>query len=116
MTYQEYIDELELTPEMAYGQCEFVCRKMIAAFPELELVRGHYWDLEWGKRQHWWLQTQEGEIVDPTEIQFPMGMKEHEPWDESLPEPTGMCPNCGEYCYNHEDVHDKCFDAYVAAL
>lgn len=117
MNYQEYMDNLNLTVKTAYGQCEYVCLNMIKIFPELKLVRGHYWDDELGKRQHWWLEDKSKAIIDPTVIQFPSnGFGEYEPWIEGTPEPTGKCPNCGEYCWNNENVHEECFDAYVASI
>jgi hypothetical protein len=37
------------------------------------------------------------------------------PRDESEPEPTGKCPNCGDLCYNGQTCcSDACHSAYVA--
>ena len=104
--YQEYVDNLALTETSAYGQCEYVCRKMLQTFPELHLIRGHYWDDMWGKRQHWWLITSpHGMIIDPTAVQFPSrGYGPYQPWVDGDPEPTGKSPHCGEFCYNNESV------------
>ena len=66
---------------------------------------------------HWWLQTKEGEIIDPTAIQFPTkGHGVYDPWDETQKAPTGMCPNCGEYCYDGIHVHEECHEAFTASL
>ena len=84
-----------------YGDCREVTEKMAAAFPELTRVRGHYYCTSWGERAHWWLTTPEGEIVDPTFRQFPSkGNGVYVPWPEGAKEPTGMCMECGEPCYD----------------
>ena len=59
------------TAEDCYGRCAWATLAMQIAFPELIRVRGHYLCLIWGERDHWWLTTPEGEIVDPTAAQFP---------------------------------------------
>lgn len=116
--YEEYItNTLQMNYSKAYGHCKEVCEKMKELFPELTLVRGHYYDAHWGEREHWWFTSPNGNIVDPTKEQFPTkGKGVYIPWDESQPEPTGMCPNCGEYCYNGEDVHDHCRASFLASL
>ena len=115
--YQNYINDLNITYEKAYGNCKKVCEKMNKQFPELILTRGHYYCAVWGERMHWWLQTTEGEIIDPTATQFPTkGHGVYDQWDETQKEPTGKCPNCGEYCYEGEQVHRECHNAFLASL
>jgi hypothetical protein len=99
-----------------YGKCKEVTEKMASAFPELTRVRGHYYCPWWGERAHWWLTTPDGDIVDPTKTQFPSrGMGHYEPWDETAQAPTGKCPNCSGYCYNHQTCcSDECHNAYAA--
>jgi len=99
-----------------YGKCKEISSKMQKTFPELKQVRGHYHCPIWGKRQHWWLIDANGAVVDPTAAQFPSkGRFEYEIWDESLPQPTGKCPNCGGYCYDHKYLCCKaCEIAYEA--
>lgn len=101
-----------------YGQCREVTERMADAFPELTRVRGHYYCFAWGERQHWWLTDPDGRIVDPTAAQFPSkGAGHYEPWDESQPEPTGICPNCGEYVYDAGTCcSDSCSRAYLAYI
>lgn len=112
--YRRYIAGLKLTEKSAYGRCEFVCKVMVEKFPELNLIRGYYWDVEWGKREHWWITDLEESIIDPTAIQFPSkGIGHYEPWLAYSREPTGKCPHCGEYCYNHETVHDECKESFM---
>ena len=82
------------------GQCSEASSRMVAAFPELARVRGHYYCVIWGEREHWWCKTSEGLVVDPTAGQFPSkGHGEYVEWDEGSPEPIGMCIDCGSYVY-----------------
>lgn len=101
-----------------YGKCEEYTQKMNDVFPELERVRGHYFCPIWGKREHWWLISSRGKIVDPTKNQFPSkGIGEYVQLDESMPEPTGKCPNCGEYVYeNNYFCCDNCEGTYMVYL
>lgn len=113
MTYKEWISANVV---VAYGMCKEVTAAMAKDFPELRRVRGHYCCPFWGERQHWWLVTGAGEIVDPTAEQFPSkGMGEYVEWDESAPQPTGKCPNCGGYAYDYRTCcSDECHDEYSA--
>src|SRR5687767_13556478 len=111
---------LSTTPnqQAAYGNCVEATTAMASAFPELRRVRGHYYCAVWGERQHWWLVTPDGTIVDPTAAQFPTeGHGVYEPWDESAEEPSGRCPNCSGYVYGGGTVcSDDCareYEAYV---
>lgn len=113
MTYAEWIKEN--VPE-TYGSCREATRDMLKAFPHLRRVRGHYYCWVWGKRKHWWLMDGDT-ILDPTASQFPSkGEGRYEELPPDTPEPTGMCPNCGEYCYNGEQVHDHCYSEFVRSL
>lgn len=112
----QYAEWIATNVPKAYGECGKVTEAMIAAFPELKRVRGHYYCVIWGEREHWWLVDVDGEIVDPTARQFPScGKGIYVPWDESQPEPTGICPNCSGYCYNGDQVcSEKCGIEYAA--
>lgn len=112
--YQEYIKALGLTQRTAYGKCREVCDEMLKHFPELKLVGGYIYDASWGQRGHWWLVDEQGTIIDPTLIQFPCPSGIYDAFGEDNPQPTGMCPNCGEYCYDGEYVHEKCAASYAA--
>lgn len=113
--YQQWIDEHVPTEESALGSCAEVTLAMVEAFPELTRVRGHYFCPLWNRdREHWWCATNEGAVIDPTVKQFPSkGCGIYEPWDESLPEPTGKCLECGEYCYEDNTfccpAHERAF-------
>ena len=100
------------------GKCKEYTELMLRAFPELQLVRGHYYCVAWGRREHWWLKDIDGNIIDPTKSQFPTkGYGVYEEWDESLEEPTGKCPNCGSHVYNHKTFcNDICHDEFMASL
>ena len=100
-----------------YGKCREITELMRAAFPELDRVRGHYCCPVWGERAHWWLiEPDDWQVVDPTAAQFPSkGTGTYVAWKEGAREPTGMCPNCGEPCYDgHSVCSDKCGVEYVA--
>ncbi len=114
MTYQEWIDQVDET----CGTCKTVTKKMAEEFPELRRVRGHYHCWIWGKRAHWWLIEPGDEVIDPTADQFPSkGQERYEEWDEGQPEPTGKCLNCGEYCYNGDQVcSERCHVDFLAHL
>jgi len=101
------------------GKCAEVTEAMAKAFPELRRVRGHY--LGAGMREpwpHWWLVDCSGAIVDPTAAQWPdQGRGMYEEHNELGPEPTGKCPNCAGYCYDHRDLcSPTCEREYVAYL
>jgi len=55
------------------GKCKELSEKYIADNPDsgLRLVRGYYHCPLWGKQDHWWVETPNGTIVDPTVKQFP---------------------------------------------
>ena len=113
MTYEEWMADVG-HPE---GRCEEVTLQMQEVFPELERVRGHYHCWEWGKREHWWLTDPDGEILDPTALQFPsFGAGEYEPWNEGDPEPRGKCLNCGKYVYESNFCNDTCRRAFMLDL
>lgn len=110
--YQKWIND---NVNETYGRCKEISDAMRKAFPELTLVRGFYYCPYWGERQHWWL-TDGDEIVDPTVEQFPSkGTGHYEPLDESKPQPTGLCPNCGGYCFDgNYCCSEACHNAYAA--
>ena len=97
----------QLAPEQMNeltGRCREVCEVMLRVRPELSLVRGHYHCPIWGRREHWWLKAEDSSIVDPTASQFPSGgLGEYEEWDESRPEPTAKCLNCGDYVFGGDE-------------
>lgn len=111
--YEAWIQEHAAIP---YGRCAALTQEMAAAFPELTRVRGHYYCFGWGEREHWWLTTPDGTVIDPTKAQFPsQGLGHYEPLDESQPEPTGICPQCGDQVFDGGTCcSEDCHMAYVA--
>jgi hypothetical protein len=83
----------------AYGNCKQAVDAMKAAFPELEIACGKVDVLGYPHpRDHWWLRDADGDIVDPTAVQFPLIMGYAE-LDADAPErryPRMKCMNCGE--------------------
>jgi len=110
MSYSEWIQN---NVAETFGQCAEATAKMQDAFPELTRVRGHYFCPIWEDRAHWWLVDPAGKIVDPTAGQFPSkGNGTYTMWDESEPEPTGKCLECGEYAFGS----NFCSDEHQAAF
>lgn len=102
--YREWI--VKNVPNSCAGQCTKYVNLMVKAFPELKKIRGHirYWnDLEKKNKRspHWWTKAPDGCIFDPTAVQFAHLEFHYEEWEEGQKEPTGKCPNCGEYSYDH---------------
>lgn len=105
--YTKWIKTNVPTYESSYGKCHEVCMAMNKKFPELKLIRGWYTDLglppNKEQRQHWWLKTDDGEIIDPTSKQFyiPDIQENYEEFIVGKHKiPTGKCMNCGELCYD----------------
>lgn len=98
---EEYAEWITENVKDCLGMCSTWTAKLMYEFPELTRVRGHYLCWGWGEREHWWCVAPDGSIVDPTAAQFPSkGHGEYVPLPENAPEPTGMCPDCGEYVYD----------------
>jgi hypothetical protein len=53
------------------GKCRELCEAAVKADPSLTIVRGHYFDWQWGEQPHWWTVRKDGSIYDPTARQFP---------------------------------------------
>jgi hypothetical protein len=92
----------KLRQESPLNKCKEWTDEMHKQFPELKRVRGYVWLQSGLKRPHWWLVTEQKQILDPTGSQFLMGyyginpIRDYEPFDESKGEPHGTCMNCGE--------------------
>lgn len=74
------------------GKCRECAEAAVQADPTLTLVRGWYIDPVWGREEHWWAKRPDGQIVDPTAGQFPVGGV-----DAWYVEFTGVypCEECG---------------------
>jgi hypothetical protein len=138
--YLAWIEEYTKGDRILAGGCQSACREMQAVFPELLLIRGSIhldvwctmaWEMDLEGLEpglgHFWLETADGLIIDPTAKQFtdPKGcyragkITAYFPFDETKAEllPTGKCPNCGFYCYNGRDLcSEECERDYAAYL
>jgi hypothetical protein len=102
-------------------KCKEVCEEMLKSFPDLILCRGLAWveephGLPPTKTPHWWLQEQDGTIVDPTAHQYPTKIIKYEWVDPDKGEPTGKCPNCGSLRYDEYFCSKDCEIEYMADL
>jgi hypothetical protein len=114
MRYSEWITDQGLPPRPS-GLCHVVAAQMVEAFPELRLVRGHFEPWE-GTRKwpHWWCQTSDGTVVDPTAGQF-AGLGPGDYVEHVGKEPTGRCYQCGLYVFHGEPFCDAiCGDTWKA--
>lgn len=76
------------------GKCLEECEKLVEQDSSLKLVRGYYYEPLWNtKEQHWWCVDRNGNIVDPTRLQFPSeGVEEfYEEFDGYV-----ECSQCGK--------------------
>lgn len=123
--YKAWI-ERKLAIEDPFTMCAEWTEQMQEEFPELVRVRGTVMLSCLWEREHWWLVDPETDsVVDPTADQFAQeyyagGSKiiMYMPRDESEPEPTGKCCNCGGLCYDGrtELCSSACERAYIAYL
>jgi hypothetical protein len=107
--YATWIAERYATWEQAHQCCMSATKAMVESFPELKRVRGYR--IPGG--EHWWCETADGSIVDPTEAQFKCGEAEFFALDESQPQPSGYCAWCRlSYVYNTTYCSDECREAH----
>lgn len=76
---------------MLAGKCKKICESIAAVDPGWRLVRGHYVCPFWGSRAHWWLESTDGVIYDPTVFQFPSSIGDYEEFDGVV-----ECAECGK--------------------
>ncbi len=121
--YEQWIAARLQTGADPFCKCAEWTQDMLQDFPELKRVRGEVTLSSLMTREHWWLEDPEGNVVDPTAAQFKQpyyggaSILVYCARDESQPEPTGMCPNCGEYCYEGSAMCCRaCEISYMAYL
>lgn len=117
----EYLEWIRRhVPDDPTGMCKEMTEAMVAAFPELRRVRGHYEPWRGGRFPHWWCLDVDGLVIDPTVIQFvhlgPASYVEH----VGL-EPVGKCLNCGDYVPAKSEggidcCSKACYDAFARSL
>jgi hypothetical protein len=95
--YQEWIKNNYPTPESAKLQCKEGTDKMVQSFQELRQVRGYAY-VGTSKRPHWWCETPDGEIIDPTAIQYG-AIKPFHYEEVGSEESHGKCIECGELLF-----------------
>ncbi len=112
--------EVELSNYQKYrGKCKQMCEELVKNDSTLTMVRGYYYEPLWSKdEQHWWCEDTDGNIIDPTCLQFPSGgVKEfYTKFDGNV-----ECDNChkqlkeedaiidGRYCF----CSNKCYGQFV---
>jgi hypothetical protein len=86
-------------------------------FPELRLARGLIYDACWGDRTHWWCVDPDGNIIDPTDSQFPCLMPgSYQELGDNDRIPSGRCLNCGETVYDGQTFcNDLCSSEMAAS-
>lgn len=85
-----------------WGSCYTATHEMIKEFPELIIKKGFVY-CESGERQHWWLETKDGKVVDPTASQFKVIMSYKE-YKDGMEVRVGKCMDCGEGIYATSEV------------
>jgi hypothetical protein len=114
--YQQWVDYHYPTPESAKHQCAEATVLMIKEFPELRRVCGLYTTHPWFTVQHWWCETEYGDVVDPTWRQFKDVASEFwcrytdkRRYGEINPPPIGKCIYCGEMTFADPNWGDPQF-------
>lgn len=106
--YRQWIEDyVERQNGVLLGKCSAACKEMILIFPELKIVRGHVYDTYWGKRSHFWLESRDAKIIDPTRDQFPARSIQYEAWDPSVPVKVGKCMECGTEIFKCVETLDE---------
>lgn len=101
------------------GKCHLYVWEWIKENPALLPQSGFYDCLFWGYRQHWWAIDEDGEVFDPTDLQFPSsGAGEYIPLHEAqIP-----CPECGDiippfrigmFHHNHMVCSEDCYSRMI---
>lgn len=116
--YAAYLDDVRRRLHDPTGRCREESLAMADAFPELRLVRGHVRCANGRRYPHWWCVDPDDVVLDPTAAQFALvGILDYEPHPDGAPEPTGKCPNCGEYCYGGRfccsDACERAYERYL---
>lgn len=118
--YEKWIQEWR-SANVSLGMCSGATSQMNMAFPELRRVRGHVL-CEQGRCAHWWLETPDSEVVDPTADQF-QAIFEYDEYEEGQEVRVGKCMDCGDDIYattmnakRTSFCDDVCEQKYIAYL
>lgn len=113
--YENWIKQHYPYSYLAKLQCAEATQSMVAEFPELRRVRGYIY-IGVHQRPHWWCETKDGEIVDPTVQQYETVPVMYEEVPADAYEPHGKCLECGDLLFRHKgaDSHlcENCKDSF----
>lgn len=96
--YSDWISNKFPSKQSAKLKCLEATACMKHEFPELIRVRGHVL-VGIHFRPHWWLITEDGEIVDPTSHQWDEPISLYDPLPNDAEEPVGRCLECGDLSF-----------------
>lgn len=98
--YDAWIEKFIAEGREIHGMCCSTCELMQMDFPEL-VLHGGYVQTALGTDLHYWLETPDGEIIDPTESQFG-GLQLDDYVDCGLTDPMEILHWYLELCQNSE--------------
>lgn len=106
--YESMRRELVQRFKTSHNHCSQFTRHMAERFPELRRVAGFYLSPAGASHgEHWWLESSEGLIVDPTADQWPSRGKgtyiRYDPTKHLVSK--GSCPSCGVGLYSRTGSH-----------
>lgn len=121
--YTSWIKGYRASVNSTLGRCKEATAAMVKDFPELKIVPGHVYT-DWGKRGHFWCETEDGTIIDPTADQFNV-IWDYEAFEPGQEVRVGKCMNCGDEIWAaiqsldeapppRSTCSDACHDAIVA--
>jgi hypothetical protein len=105
--YADWIrDYVEVRKGNVRQMCESATAAMVKAFPELERVPGSIRFDDSEGIEHWWCETAEGEVVDPTASQFSERSLSYVRWQPGMEVRVGRCMQCGWDIYDRPEKLD----------
>jgi len=130
LKYQTWIKKNYPDRVSAYGQCKEATEKMVSEFPELKRKSGQIFVLGYDYDVlHWWCEDPEGNIVDPTIIQYSgggyavTGYEEYPEDHVARHNERAKCMECGQYFYRVDEVKkfspccsDFCLTAFARSF
>ena len=82
--FDRWIEKYNSQHKNVCGKCKEATLEMMKHFPNLKRVRGFVYATSHRKPQeHWWCETPDGVIIDPTKKQFEGLIITYEKWDET---------------------------------
>lgn len=98
-SYDEWIDAYVARTPIVRGSCGSATREMNEAFPELHRVTGFVTTMMGETSEHFWLETSDGDVVDPTASQFRGGVLEYRAFQPGDEVRVSRCMQCGDDIY-----------------